>query len=95
MLSRLREPMEKRDLGRRIAIWASFFVGASGAVVVGWMVLGPIFIGLLLLSGLLYGVARYDNHTGSCLTVTILVLIVIAVLLLLMVLLVMLGRLHG
>lgn len=59
------------------------------------MVFGPIFVGLLLLAGLLYVVARYDNHTGSCLMVTILILIVLAVLMLLMVLLAMMGASHG
>lgn len=80
------------DPRRRPARRTAFLIGASAAA--GWIAFGPISLGILLPAALLYVVARYDNHSGSCLMITILGLIVLAVLTLLMVLLAMMGASH-
>lgn len=87
--------MDRRNHRRRLAVRASFLVVALAAAAVGWILLGPISVAAWLPAALLYAAARYDNHTGSCLMLTILMLIVLAVLTLLMVLLAMMGPSHA
>ena len=58
------------------ALWLGLRVGAGAAITL---------IGVVLLLAL---VARYDNHTGSCMMITLLVLLVVAVLCMLTALLV-------
>ena len=67
-----------------------------GAIVVlTWSSYGPLILAVAAVATLLYVVAKYDNHTGSCLTVTILALIVVAVVVALMILMAVLGVSHG
>lgn len=85
--------MDRPDPRRRPAGRIAFLIGASAAAA-GWIALGPVSLAILLPAALLYVAARFDNHSGSCLMITILVLIVLAVLTLLMALLAMMGASH-
>jgi hypothetical protein len=64
--------------------------GALAAMVAAWLVLGPLWGVPLFILLTLYGVSRIDNHTGSCLMLSLLVLIVVLVMFLLLALLMLL-----
>ena len=86
--------MTGRRLGAAI-VAVSFLLLAGGMVALAWLAVGPFALILPVAAGVLYGAARLDNHTGSCLMVTILGLIVLAVLAILMVVLAMIAMRHS
>ena len=66
------------NLPRPAAIWAG---GAAAAGLLGFLLLGPGGLVLAAVAVMLALVWKYDNWSGSCFMLAILVLIVVAILL--------------
>jgi hypothetical protein len=65
---------------RKTLVAASLVLLAVGIVALAWSAAGPVVMIVPAMAGSLYGAARLDNHTGSCLMVAILGWIVLGVL---------------
>jgi hypothetical protein len=68
---------------RPVALWAS---GMAGASLLAFLWLGPGGLILAAVAGILALIWKFDNWSGSCFMLAILVLIVVAILLLLILL---------
>lgn len=87
--------MRRAEAGRRAALGVMLLLPAGGILLLFWALIGPATLVVAAVAALLYGVAKIDNHTGSCLMVTLLALIVVAIMAGLMALLAMVGMHPG